>query len=645
MIWHSITRDDLLEYSPGFPDRLAKISSTDSYANIVHSQVAMVSRTPQGHAWLHHARPTFSIFRGVFDGPCIGDYVHIGSDYFQIIRNLSELSCQRQADAFGRHVRGRKFRRRRSGFNGLQQIERSQKRLTMFKSRMWSIGWNPQVASLKGKKRHISPRQSSRSFAARILSTGLSSVPGRTARLKAIYLLQIAAEIDHALTVQYLYAAYAVDEHFAEGRDDGLLATITRWKRDTRTVARQEMAHLITVQNLLIALGAEVYLNRENNFLDHPNEYPFPVSFEPLSVETVAKYVATESPEPTEVFPQRDRKLLNDALRLVRADLKTKINRVGAVYLTLFWLFLRNDGSTVSWKHSPSIVDSMKRAGLLGVHIRDQDFVGLRELSEFDATPEEWGVFEPAMKVSRSDPRSRALAAIHWIMAQGEGPVGMRFFKAKPDDRSHFKKFLSIFEEFRSPNSDFRGAVRDVPVNPVASDQRHAGTPRGIRNFTTEPRAKMWAQLFNLRYQMLLIDILLALSTSRRKDGELRRKLIQWAVNSEMDFLRVIGQFLPTLPRHAGSKARAGAPFETIDVPVDAAKRWDLQGVLMKGSDHLVKELGKTVGRGRDERNVLLQIEKFDAGRLSLVVNKSRVRRNFAWQAGRVSRNARTEGL
>ena len=36
------------------------------------------------------------------------------------------------------------------------------------------------------------------------------SIPGRTARLKAINLLQIAAEVEHALMAQYLYAAYSL---------------------------------------------------------------------------------------------------------------------------------------------------------------------------------------------------------------------------------------------------------------------------------------------------------------------------------------------------------------------------------------------------------------------------------------------------
>jgi hypothetical protein len=34
-IWHGITRDDLMEYSPAFADRLAKDSITDTYSDIV----------------------------------------------------------------------------------------------------------------------------------------------------------------------------------------------------------------------------------------------------------------------------------------------------------------------------------------------------------------------------------------------------------------------------------------------------------------------------------------------------------------------------------------------------------------------------------------------------------------------------------
>lgn len=44
-IWHGITRYDFIQYSPAFADRLAKISSTDSYGNIVESLLAMLGRS------------------------------------------------------------------------------------------------------------------------------------------------------------------------------------------------------------------------------------------------------------------------------------------------------------------------------------------------------------------------------------------------------------------------------------------------------------------------------------------------------------------------------------------------------------------------------------------------------------------------
>jgi hypothetical protein len=43
-IWHGITRDDLLKYGAGFADRLAKISSKDSYEDIVESLLALLGR-------------------------------------------------------------------------------------------------------------------------------------------------------------------------------------------------------------------------------------------------------------------------------------------------------------------------------------------------------------------------------------------------------------------------------------------------------------------------------------------------------------------------------------------------------------------------------------------------------------------------
>ena len=47
-IWHGITHEDLLEYSAGLADRLAKVSSPDSYEDIVNSLRAMLGRSAVG---------------------------------------------------------------------------------------------------------------------------------------------------------------------------------------------------------------------------------------------------------------------------------------------------------------------------------------------------------------------------------------------------------------------------------------------------------------------------------------------------------------------------------------------------------------------------------------------------------------------
>jgi hypothetical protein len=43
-IWHGITRDDLLQYSPALADRLAKISDNDSNESIVNSLLSILGR-------------------------------------------------------------------------------------------------------------------------------------------------------------------------------------------------------------------------------------------------------------------------------------------------------------------------------------------------------------------------------------------------------------------------------------------------------------------------------------------------------------------------------------------------------------------------------------------------------------------------
>ena len=82
-------------------------------------------------------------------------------------------------------------------------------------------------------------------------------------RDKATVLLKTAAEVEHALLVQYLYAAFSLKSknEFSNSRQR---STVT-WNGELRSIAKQEMGHLMTAQNLLLALGLPPYLEREGS--------------------------------------------------------------------------------------------------------------------------------------------------------------------------------------------------------------------------------------------------------------------------------------------------------------------------------------------------------------------------------------------
>jgi hypothetical protein len=90
------------------------------------------------------------------------------------------------------------------------------------------------------------------------LRTPLTSIPADIRFTKpdeltwwdwTVFLLHTAAEVEHALMVQYLYAAYSLGEAPFQGPNvptsaQGLVAS---WRGTIVSVAREEMGHLITL--------------------------------------------------------------------------------------------------------------------------------------------------------------------------------------------------------------------------------------------------------------------------------------------------------------------------------------------------------------------------------------------------------------
>src|SRR3954447_23798505 len=70
-----------------------------------------------------------------------------------------------------------------------------------------------------------------------------------------IYMLCEAAEIEHAIMCQYLFAAFTLKQSADEGLSEPQLAAVRRWRQQVSQIAAQEMLHLALVQNLLSAIG------------------------------------------------------------------------------------------------------------------------------------------------------------------------------------------------------------------------------------------------------------------------------------------------------------------------------------------------------------------------------------------------------
>jgi len=113
-----------------------------------------------------------------------------------------------------------------------------------------------------------------------------------------IYILCQAAELEHGIMAQYLFAAFSLKQSAGEGLADAELAAAARWRRQIMHIAAQEMLHLALVQNLLSAIGAAPHLSRPN-FPQPASHYPAGVHLAllPFGEEALRHFMFLERPE------------------------------------------------------------------------------------------------------------------------------------------------------------------------------------------------------------------------------------------------------------------------------------------------------------------------------------------------------------
>jgi hypothetical protein len=441
--------------------------------------------------------------------------------------------------------------------------------------------------------------------------------PELSPRQNLIFLLQVAAEIEHSLLVQYLYAAYSLKPNVPVPGGAGV--TTSTWKRSLLAIAKEEMGHLLSVQNVLRYVGGPLHFDRQH-FPYRSKLYPFPFVLQPFTKKAAAKYVFAEmaDPEgvPPGVIPPSE---LADIVKLAVEDADSvPVNHVGTLYKTI----INNFGA-----------------------FHDQDF--RPDSGPWQALSSDWDQTDndptPGIGVRVFDVTSvnAAVSALTAIAIQGEGNTTGGPQPPAAVNAAHFKRFYDIYHAFpdgfeaslpvaTNPNTT------DAPTQPIPDAEGHLLEDKLKIGRISKAETLLWAHLFNVRYRMLLTELAHALlMPTFTANGQPappgaaatpRATLVGWIYDDMANgpgALRVLAPQLAALDRtDAPSDGKAGAPFElplTLDLPDRAPDRWQLHHELLLASGSLIQQLdpqstNQILNGIRNELQQRLQVVNANAG-------------------------------
>lgn len=398
-------------------------------------------------------------------------------------------------------------------------------------------------------------------------------------------LLQIDAEIEQGLMLQYLYSAYSIGgsqipEKYRE--------KVHTWQNIILGIAKEEMGHFISVQNVLKVIGAPLNFGRESYPWDSPF-YPFPFTLERFSLTSLAKYVYAEAPsdwlESDDPFAVEIRESVNTTV--------DDPHTVGALFIVLLQLI--NDPKVIS----------------------DETFQAATY--NYQAKFDEWGrgytggsrggdgksiyTKSPDVLVAPLLSRDDAYNALSEIAEQGEG------LEVEDDTPSHFERFLHIYKEYKEILDENKGNFepsRNVATNPFVgaktdipeeSEYNNIAAIEAESDKITDPQAILWANLCDIRYRLLLnfLNHSFLLDDGYNHSGNTSpRGMIINSSFGEMYNLRSLATILVQTPIAKNSSKMAGPPFTlpyTFDLPFGEHNRWRLHRDLLEASHNIIVEL------------------------------------------------------
>ena len=373
------------------------------------------------------------------------------------------------------------------------------------------------------------------------------SVPNSNARGELVHILRAAAEVEHALMVQYLYA------YFSSGTDDD----------GTRVpqflmIAKQEMGHLFTMQNMLRAIGEDVHLVLPMPSMPEAQyAYPFPLVLQPPSIQSLAQYVTAESPL-ADILPEPWKTIATNAI----ADAAIEVRHVGILYLKLYWLFQPSSAQFGPWTPplSPDweTVFGNHHLPNIGVAIENERSwnkawdVAMTD-PNFLETADKKPLFVAQLATGVPSQNERACRALYAIGTQGEGWIG--------DDThaSHFKTFANLYQSWKT--TGLPTSIIKAPVNPWVGEPSTDSQMEARR--ITDSQASLLARAFNLRYERILL--LIALTFTPEAQEHMLVALLRSQALGEMGELVSLADALlerPLKQGDSGTSLRAGPPFQ-----------------------------------------------------------------------------------
>lgn len=336
-------------------------------------------------------------------------------------------------------------------------------------------------------------------------------------REELIHALTEAAELEHGILIQYLFAAYSMKKRMDEGLTAHQQELVREWEGIILGVAREEMAHLGSVCNMLSAIGAAPRFGRPN-FPQPATEYhPFDFHLERFNLKTLEKFIRFEQPKP-------------DNSASIIADSGVAPDPLQYEYLGELYKEIKE--------------------GFFSIPEKDL-FIG----PKFAQDTDDWSL---RMKLHLVKDRETAAQAIDFIVLEGEG-------SPTATTNSHHSKFVEIRKELLSESGKNFDPARPVVNNPLT--RHHRDIPISGTLIKNEITLKV-AELFNSVYSSLLLMFMQFYAYGG--ETSVQRKGVQSALRHIMSgVIRPLAEILTEMPVESGLtdkekpfQATAGPGFE-----------------------------------------------------------------------------------